>query len=278
MSTNNNPSAAVGKDAGEIKCEEMSEFENFDDFMDVTTPTLKTGSVLTGFLNAWGTAGKANKGWAVFEQNFYDPRSGSFMAFENVWDKDSRDSVCGYFKPYCWGLEGYKISEDSSIANLTSLDKDGNSDVALGFKIAEEERAAEKKNSKSFSKYISYCGQYANMPAESFSSVTENILVVKYLMNGNKNFVLAMIINSILMVCLLNTITRSSNLCLMLVLQLVKELSLIMTISIILRTFLVIVMKIRMVVFVYFLDLLALFILIRKAILRSKVVLPEFIV
>ncbi len=175
VSTNNNPSAAVGKDAGEIKCEEMSEFENFDDFMDVTTPTLKTGSVLTGFLNAWGTAGKANKGWAVFEQNFYDPRSGSFMPFENVWDKDSRDSVCGYFKPYCWGLEGYKISEDSSIANLTSLDKDGNSDVALGFKIAEEERAAEKKNSKSFSKYISYCGQYANMPAESFSSVTENI-------------------------------------------------------------------------------------------------------
>lgn len=82
VSTNNNPSAAVGKDAGEIKCEEMSEFENFDDFMDVTTPTLKTGSVLTGFLNAWGTAGKANKGWAVFEQNFYDPRSGSFMALK----------------------------------------------------------------------------------------------------------------------------------------------------------------------------------------------------
>ena len=41
VSTKNNPSAAVGKDAGEIKCEEMSEFENFDDFMDVTEPTLK---------------------------------------------------------------------------------------------------------------------------------------------------------------------------------------------------------------------------------------------
>ena len=144
MSPKNNPSAAVGKDAGEIKCEEMSEFENFDDFMDVTEPTLKTGSVTTGFLNAWGTAGKANAGWVTFEQNFYDPRGRNFMAFENVWDKDSRPEVCGYFKPYCWGLEGYKIGDDNQIATLTSLDDDGNSDIALGFQIAEEERAIEK--------------------------------------------------------------------------------------------------------------------------------------
>lgn len=175
VSTKNNPSAAVGKDAGEIKCEEMSEFENFDDFMDVTEPTLKTGSVTTGFLNAWGTAGKANAGWVTFEQNFYDPRGRNFMAFENVWDKDSRQEVCGYFKPYCWGLEGYKIGDDNQIATLTSLDDDGNSDIALGFQIAEEERAIEKAKSKSFAKFISYCGQYANMPSESFSSVSENI-------------------------------------------------------------------------------------------------------
>ena len=277
VSTNNNPSAAVGKDAGEIKCEEMSEFENFDDFMDVTTPTLKTGSVLTGFLNAWGTAGKANKGWAVFEQNFYDPRSGSFMPFENVWDKDSRDSVCGYFKPYCWGLEGYKISKDSSIANLTSLDKDGNSDVALGFKIAEEERAAEKKNSKSLSILVIVVSMLICL-LNLLVLLLRIYLVVKYLMNGSKNFVLVMIINSILMVCLLNMIMRSSSLCLMLVLLLVKELSLIMIILIILKMFLVIVTKIRMVVFVYSLDLLMLFILIKKVTLRSKVALPEFIV
>ena len=175
VSTKNNPSAAVGKDAGEIKCEEMSEFENFNDFMDVTEPTLRTGSVTTGFLNAWGTAGKANAGWAVFEQNFYNPRERGFMAFENVWDKDSRSEVCGYFKPFCWGLEGYKVDPSGKVATLTSLDEDGNSDLKLGFEISQEEREIEKKNSKSFSKYISYCGQYANMPAESFSSVTENI-------------------------------------------------------------------------------------------------------
>jgi len=28
------------------------------------------------------------------------------MPFENVWDKDSRGEVCGYFKPYAWGLQG----------------------------------------------------------------------------------------------------------------------------------------------------------------------------
>lgn len=174
VSTFNNPSAAVGKDAEQIKCEEMSEFNNFDEFMDVTMATLRTGSVTTGFLNAWGTAGKANAGWVVFETNFYDPKSYGFMPFENVWDKDSRNEVCGYFKPFCWGLEGYKVEGDN-IDVQTAVDEDGNSDIALGFEIAEKERAEFKANNKSFSKYISYCGQYANMPSESFSSVSENI-------------------------------------------------------------------------------------------------------
>ena len=174
VSTFNNPSAAVGKDASDIKCEEMSEFNNFDDFMDVTEPTLRTGSVTTGFLNAWGTAGKASSGWVLFEQNFYDPRSRGFMPFENVWDKDSRSEVCGYFKPFCWGLEGYRVVNGEADMQ-TAVDNDGNSDIALGYEIAEKERADYKKNNKSFSKYISYCGQYANMPAESFSSVSENI-------------------------------------------------------------------------------------------------------
>lgn len=38
--------------------------------------------------------------------NFYNPNKFHFMPFENVWDKDSRNEVCGYFKPYCWGLQG----------------------------------------------------------------------------------------------------------------------------------------------------------------------------
>ena len=56
----------------------------------------------------------------VFEQNFYNPKAYNFMPFENVWDKDARDQVCGFFKPYCWGLQGeIKVKGD----------KDGNSNI-----------------------------------------------------------------------------------------------------------------------------------------------------
>lgn len=167
VSSFNNPACAVGKDAGVIKCEEMSEFENFNPFMDVTLPTLRTGAVTTGFLNAWGTAGANPKAWVIFEENFYDPKSFGFMPFENVWDKDSRHDICGYFKPFCWGLQGY-------LNGKRALDKDGNSDFAVAFEIAMEERKTVEANAKTFSQYIKHCGQYAMMPSESFSSITEN--------------------------------------------------------------------------------------------------------
>ena len=168
VSTFNKPDAAIGKDAGVIKCEELSMFDNFDAFMDVTEPTLRTGSVTTGFLNAWGTAGSASSAWQVFEKNFYSPKDYNFLPFENVWDKDCRTEVCGYFKPYCWGLQGFTSD------GVPSLDKDGNSDIATGYLISNLEREQKRIDIKVYSKFINYCGQYANMPSESFSSVTEN--------------------------------------------------------------------------------------------------------
>ena len=97
------------------------------------------------------------------------------MAFENVWDKDSRNEVCGYFKPYCWGLQG-------QIGDMYAMDKDGNSNIDIGLRIAYKERKEKKDSSKSFADYINYLGQYANMPSESFSSTTENIFTSEKLL------------------------------------------------------------------------------------------------
>lgn len=166
VSAMNNPNCAIGKDSMDTKVEELSTMENFDDFMAVTEPAMRTGSYLTGNLFAWGTATSGNM--QVFERNFYAPKAFNFMPFENVWDKDCRNEICGYFKPYVWGLQG----EDNG---KFALDENGNSDLETAIRIAYKERKNKKENSKTFSDYVNYLGQYANMPSESFSSTTENL-------------------------------------------------------------------------------------------------------
>lgn len=166
VSANNNPDCAIGKDAVTIKVEELSTMQNFDDFMNVTEPTMTVGTRTTGTLMAWGTATAANM--QIFEQNFYNPRAFNFMAFENVWDNDSRNEVCGFFKSYAWGLEG-------EIDGVKGFDEDGNSNLRIGLKLAARERIKKKETAKTFSEYLNYLGQRALFPAESFSSASENI-------------------------------------------------------------------------------------------------------
>lgn len=166
VSAMNNPNCAIGKDAVKVKCEEVSEMDNFDEFMTVTEPALRTGAYVTGTLIAWGTATAGNM--QVFEQNFYNPKAYNFMPFENVWDKDCRNEVCGFFKAYCWGLQG-------EVQGVKGVDKWGNSNIPVGLEISAKERLKKKENSKTYAEYINYLGQYANMPCESFSSTTENI-------------------------------------------------------------------------------------------------------
>ena len=166
VSAMNNPDCAIGKDAIDVNVEELSTMENFDDFMAVTEPAMRTGSYVTGNLTCWGTATSGNM--QVFEQNFYSPKSFHFMPFENVWDKDSRNEICGYFKAYAWGLQG-------QLGDKFAMDKNGNSDLETGLRIAHNERINKKQTAKTFADYINYLGQYALMPAESFSSATENI-------------------------------------------------------------------------------------------------------
>lgn len=166
VSAFNNPDCAIGKDAVKVKVEELSTMDNFDEFMSVTEPAMRTGAYTTGTLMAWGTATSGNM--QVFEQNFYSPKTYNFMPFINVWDKDARDEVCGFFKPYCWGLQG-------EIQGIKGVDKDGNSNIEIGLQIAEKERLAKKETAKTYTEYINYLGQYANMPSESFSNTSENI-------------------------------------------------------------------------------------------------------
>lgn len=166
VSAMNNSDCAIGKDATLVKVEEVSTMEDFDAFMNVTEPAMRTGAFTTGCLHAWGTATSGNM--MTFEQNFYNPRAFNFMPFENVWEENGRGEICGFFKPYCWGLQGLYQGKNG-------VDKDGNSDIEVSLKIAELERIAKKESAKNFAEYINYLGQYANRPSESFSNATENM-------------------------------------------------------------------------------------------------------
>ena len=166
VSAFNDPDCAIGKDAVEVNVEELSTMDNFDAFMEVTEPAMRTGAYTTGILKCWGTATSGDM--SVFEANFYNPKAYHFMPFEDVWDTDMRGEICGYFKPYCWGLQG-------EIDGQYGVDKDGNSDIEVSLRIAAKERIHKKETSKTYAEYINYLGQYALFPAESFSSATENI-------------------------------------------------------------------------------------------------------
>lgn len=166
VSAFNDPDCAIGKDAVEVNVEELSTMDNFDAFMEVTEPAMRTGAYTTGILKCWGTATSGDM--STFEANFYNPKAYHFMPFEDVWDTDMRGEICGYFKPYCWGLQG-------EIDGKYGVDKDGNSDIEVSLKIAAKERMQKKESAKTYAEYINYLGQYALFPAESFSSATENI-------------------------------------------------------------------------------------------------------
>ena len=173
VSAQNNPDCAIGKDAVKIKTEEVSTMDNFDDYMTDTEPAMRTGAYTTGIVMSWGTATAGNM--QTFERNFYSPKRFHCMPFENVWDKDSRNEICGYFKPYCWGLQG-------ELDGVPAMDEDGNSNMEVAIRIAFNEREIKRKSCDTFSDYINYLGQYALRPAESFNSTTENIFTSPELM------------------------------------------------------------------------------------------------
>lgn len=168
VSANNNPDCAIGKDAVGVNVEELSTMQNFDEFMTVTEPAMTVGDITTGMLCAWGTATATNM--QIFEQNFYNPKAFNFMPFEDVWDRDSRNEVCGFFKSFAWGVEGF-------YNGVAGVDKDGNSNLEIGLEIAKRGRERKKETAKSYADYLKYIGQRAIFPAESFSSAIENIFI-----------------------------------------------------------------------------------------------------
>lgn len=156
-----NPSAAIGKDAIEIDFEESGKCPNLKKAVQVTMSSTEAGAIQTGTIRVYGTGGTEDADWEPFAQIFYNPSANKMIAFENIYDPNSRTTTCSFFHPQILNYEPF-------------IDEHGNSLLMKSFKadFIDKENVKEKL---SLSDYIIYVGQRANTPAEAFKLGTENL-------------------------------------------------------------------------------------------------------
>ena len=104
-STLNNPDVARGKDARVILFEEAGSMSNLKAAYTVTRPTVESGTSVSGQIYVYGTGGDFSGGMVDFEEMFYDPDTYGFLAYDNMYDEGSNQSI-GYFLPDSYSKEG----------------------------------------------------------------------------------------------------------------------------------------------------------------------------
>ena len=173
VSIGKNASAAIGKDAIEIDLEESGKCPNLQDFLNVTLSSTESGADVVGTMRLYGTGGAKDADWEAFADAFYNPSGNDMMPFENVWDKDARSQVCGFFHPQVMNMEPF-------------MDVDGNSlyDNAWAYDRKDKIRA---KATRKGVDYAVYVGQRANSPEEAFKNTQENIFASAELDDHIKN-------------------------------------------------------------------------------------------
>lgn len=108
--------AARGKDAKLVLLEEAGDFPNLDASYSAIYPALTAGKYITGQIVIYGTGGSMESSNTPFVNMFYNPTAYRLMPFYNIWDEGAEESLCGFFHPVTWNMEGF-------------YDEQGNSDI-----------------------------------------------------------------------------------------------------------------------------------------------------
>jgi hypothetical protein len=156
-----NPDAAIGKAAVEIDFEESGKNPILQQALNVTLSATEVGDEQVGTIRVYGTGGTKGANWIDFSRMYFNPKINGMMAFENVWSKGLRHTVCGFFHPQIWNYEPH-------------MDVSGNSMLVESYLIDEADKT-EKRKDLQVEDYAIYCSQRANSPDEAFNLATENI-------------------------------------------------------------------------------------------------------
>lgn len=108
--------AIRGKDPKLVLLEEAGDFSNLEDSYGAIYPALTAGKYITGQIVLYGTGGSIESASAPFINIFYNPVAYRIMPFYNIWDEGASNTLCGFFHPVTWNMEGF-------------TDEQGNSDV-----------------------------------------------------------------------------------------------------------------------------------------------------
>lgn len=170
LSFRDNPDAARGKDGKIVLLEEAGAFPNLKEAYNAIYPALTGGSYITGQIVIFGTGGDMESGTVDYADMFYNPEAYRLMPFINIWDEASENTVCGFFHPVTWNMEGF-------------YDEMGNSDIEAATKYEMERRAHKLEKSSSSSTLQQHVQEYPFNPAEAFLTVSTNNFPIVELRN-----------------------------------------------------------------------------------------------
>lgn len=163
-----NPDAMRGVDALFILLEEAGAFDNLAQSYNAILPSLTAGTKVTGQICIIGTSGDMEKGTVDYANMFYNPLAYGLMPFINTWDENAENTVCGFFHPVTWNMEGF-------------YDKQGNSDLEKATAWEMKRRQKILENSSSPSLLQQHMQEFPLCPADAFSVTSSNIFPVQEL-------------------------------------------------------------------------------------------------
>lgn len=112
-----NADAARGKDAEEIFFEESGAFGTpglLKQSYAASEDCVLAGDIKTGLITVFGTSGDMEGGTADYADMHSRPAAFGLLPFQNVWDEAMEDTVCGFFHPINWNMEGHYDEQGNS--------------------------------------------------------------------------------------------------------------------------------------------------------------------
>lgn len=165
-----NPDAARGKDGYIVLLEESGAFPILKEAYNAIAPALTAGSYITGQIIIFGTGGDMESGTVDYADMFYHPEAHNLMPFYNIWDEGAESTVCGFFHPVTWNMEGY-------------YDEQGNSDIEGAIEFEMERRADILAASSSPTTLQRHVQEFSLRPSEAFLTVSTNTFPIVELRN-----------------------------------------------------------------------------------------------